>query len=45
MRSGSGVVKEWKLKDCIAVHKILVTILDDHAAASSKSSEKMPNVI
>ncbi|XP_050231671.1 N-terminal acetyltransferase A complex auxiliary subunit NAA15 [Mercurialis annua] len=29
-----GPVKEWKLKDCIAVHKLLETALIDHDAAS-----------
>lgn len=28
-----GPVKKWRLKDCIAVHKLLVTILYDHEAA------------
>ncbi|KAL8098992.1 N-terminal acetyltransferase A complex auxiliary subunit NAA15-like isoform X2 [Apium graveolens] len=32
--NGFAIVKEWKLKDCIAVHKILGTIFDDHAVAS-----------
>ncbi|OAY36828.1 N-terminal acetyltransferase A complex auxiliary subunit NAA15 [Manihot esculenta] len=29
-----GPVKGWKLKDCIAVHKLLETVLADHDAAS-----------
>ncbi|KAJ8637710.1 hypothetical protein MRB53_011977 [Persea americana] len=29
-----GPVKQWKLKDCIAVHKLLVTVLVDPDAAS-----------
>ncbi|KAI3766668.1 hypothetical protein L2E82_16737 [Cichorium intybus] len=29
-----GSVRRWKLKDCIAVHKTLVAIFDDHDAAS-----------
>ncbi|GKB39589.1 putative transferase, partial [Tanacetum coccineum] len=28
-----GSVKEWKLKDCVAVHKLLVATLDDRDAA------------
>lgn len=28
-----GSVKEWKLKDCVAVHKILVSTFDDRDAA------------
>ncbi|CAI9286388.1 unnamed protein product [Lactuca saligna] len=28
-----GAVKEWKLKDCVAVHKILVSTFDDRDAA------------
>ncbi|KAM7255604.1 hypothetical protein ACFE04_008502 [Oxalis oulophora] len=32
-----GPVRKWKLKDCIAVHKLLGTVLADHDAASSKS--------
>ncbi|KAL0415289.1 UNVERIFIED_CONTAM: N-terminal acetyltransferase A complex auxiliary subunit NAA15 [Sesamum latifolium] len=28
-----GPIKQWRLKDCIAVHKLLGTILDDHEAA------------
>ncbi|KAI7981158.1 N-terminal acetyltransferase A complex auxiliary subunit NAA15 [Camellia lanceoleosa] len=28
-----GPVREWKLKDCIAVHELLGTVLDDHEAA------------
>ncbi|KAL0319205.1 UNVERIFIED_CONTAM: N-terminal acetyltransferase A complex auxiliary subunit NAA15 [Sesamum angustifolium] len=32
-----GPVKRWRLKDCVAVHKLLGTILDDHEAALSKS--------
>lgn len=39
-RNGAlGPVKQWKLKDCIAVHKLLATVLvdpDDPDAASSK---------
>ncbi|XP_038897483.1 LOW QUALITY PROTEIN: N-terminal acetyltransferase A complex auxiliary subunit NAA15-like [Benincasa hispida] len=34
-RNGAlGPIKEWKLKECIAVHKLLETVLIDHAAAS-----------
>ncbi|XP_012073296.1 N-terminal acetyltransferase A complex auxiliary subunit NAA15 isoform X2 [Jatropha curcas] len=29
-----GTIKDWKLKDCIAVHKLLETALSDHDAAS-----------
>ncbi|WOH05562.1 hypothetical protein DCAR_0624981 [Daucus carota subsp. sativus] len=45
LKSVSGVVREWKLKDCIAVHKILGTISDDHAVASrwkKRCSEYFP---
>lgn len=31
-----GPVWEWKLKDCIAVHKLLGTALNDEQAAFSK---------
>ncbi|KAI5602509.1 hypothetical protein BDE02_01G160800 [Populus trichocarpa] len=31
-----GPVNEWKLKDCIAVHKLLVEVLNDPDAALSK---------
>lgn len=40
IRSGSY---EWKLKDCIAVHKILGKISDDHTVASSKSLVPHPS--
>lgn len=37
IRNGAlGPIKEWTLKECIAVHKLLETVLIDHAAASSK---------
>lgn len=37
-RNGAlGPVRNWSLKDCIAVHKLLWTILVDHDAASSES--------
>ncbi|KAG8379893.1 hypothetical protein BUALT_Bualt07G0136600 [Buddleja alternifolia] len=29
-----GAVRKWRLKDCVAIHKLLGTILDDHDAAS-----------
>ncbi|XP_057772972.1 N-terminal acetyltransferase A complex auxiliary subunit NAA15 [Salvia miltiorrhiza] len=29
-----GQIRNWRLKDCIAVHKLLGSILDDHDAAS-----------
>ncbi|XP_023770332.1 N-terminal acetyltransferase A complex auxiliary subunit NAA15 [Lactuca sativa] len=32
--SSNGLVREWKLKDCIAVHKTLEAIFNDHDAAS-----------
>ena len=32
-----GPVREWTLKDCITVNKLLETILGDPAAALSKS--------
>lgn len=36
-RNGAlGPAREWKLKDCIAVHKLLDTVLLDSDAASSK---------
>ena len=36
-RNGAlGLAREWKLKDCIAVHKLLDTVLLDSEAASSK---------
>lgn len=36
-RNGAlGPIGEWKLKDCIAVHKLLGTVLADQDAASSK---------
>lgn len=36
-RNGAlGPVREWKLDDCIAVHKLLETVFIDHDAASSK---------
>lgn len=36
-RNGAlGPTEEWKLKDCIAVHKLLGTVLVDHDAALSK---------
>lgn len=36
-RNGAlGPVREWKLKDCIAVHKFLGTVLVDNEAALSK---------
>ncbi|GJY02072.1 hypothetical protein Tco_0360224, partial [Tanacetum coccineum] len=28
-----GSVKEWKLKDCVAVHQLLVATLDDRTVA------------
>lgn len=31
-----GPIGEWKLKDCIAVHKLLGTVLVDEDAALSK---------
>lgn len=31
-------VRNWRLKDCVAVHRLLGTILVDHNAASSGSS-------
>lgn len=37
IRNGAlGPVREWKLKDCITVNKLLETILVDAAAALSK---------
>lgn len=38
-RNGAlGAARNWMLiKDCVAVHKLLGTILDDHDAASSQS--------
>lgn len=36
-RNGAlGPIREWKLKDCIAVHKLLGTVLLDQDAALSK---------
>ena len=36
-RNGAlGPIREWKLKDCISVHKLLATVLVDQDAASSK---------
>ncbi len=36
-RNGAlGPVGEWKLKDCIVVHKLLGTVLVDNEAALSK---------
>ncbi|KAL0441577.1 UNVERIFIED_CONTAM: N-terminal acetyltransferase A complex auxiliary subunit NAA15 [Sesamum radiatum] len=40
-----GPVKRWRLKDCVAVHKLLGTILDDHEAAlrwKVRSAEYFP---
>ncbi|GAV76110.1 LOW QUALITY PROTEIN: NARP1 domain-containing protein, partial [Cephalotus follicularis] len=34
-----GPVGKWKLKDCIAVHKLIKTVLVDHDAALSLSDE------
>jgi len=31
-----GPIREWTLKDCIAVHKLLGSVLDDQDAALSK---------
>lgn len=43
IRNGAlGPIKEWKLKECIAVHKLLETVLIDHAAASSKRTRSLP---
>lgn len=37
IRDGAlGSIGEWKLKDCITVHKLLGTVLVDHNAALSK---------
>lgn len=37
IRNGAlGPIREWKLKDCITVNKLLETILVDDAAALSK---------
>ena len=37
IRNGAlGPIKEWKLNECIAIHKLLETVFIDHAAASSK---------
>lgn len=36
-RNGTiGLVKDWKLEDCIEVHKLLGTVLVDKDAALSK---------
>jgi len=36
-RNGAlGPIREWKLKDCIAVHNLLGTVLADQDAALSK---------
>lgn len=36
-RNGAlGPIREWTLKDCISVHKLLATVLVDQDAASSK---------
>jgi hypothetical protein len=36
-RNGAlGPIPEWRLKDCIAVHKLLGSVLDDQDAALSK---------
>ncbi|KAG2282220.1 hypothetical protein Bca52824_053440 [Brassica carinata] len=40
-----GVAREWKLKDCIAVHKLLETVFLDSEAASSKRSSVMPDSV
>lgn len=43
IRNGAlGPIKEWKLKECIAIHKLLETVLIDHAAASSKCTRSLP---
>lgn len=34
--NGSGLARKWKLRECVSVHKLLGTTLDDHAAAASK---------
>lgn len=36
-KGAPGPVRKSMLKDCISVHKLLETILDDHDAASSES--------
>jgi hypothetical protein len=36
-RNGAlGPIPEWRLKDCIAVHKLIGSVLDDQDAALSK---------
>lgn len=43
IRNGAlGPIKEWKLKECIAIHKLLETVVIDHAAASSKRRRSLP---
>lgn len=34
INGASGSVRQWKLKDCIAVHKLLESVMDDKDAAS-----------
>ncbi|XP_023548247.1 N-terminal acetyltransferase A complex auxiliary subunit NAA15 isoform X2 [Cucurbita pepo subsp. pepo] len=45
-RNGAlGPIKEWKLNECIAIHKLLETVFIDHAAASrwkTRCSEFFP---
>ncbi|KAI5660569.1 hypothetical protein M9H77_29362 [Catharanthus roseus] len=44
--NGAGSARKWKLKDCISVHRILETTLDDKAAASrwrSRCAEYFPH--
>ena len=43
IRNGAlGPIREWKLKECITIHKLLETGLVDHAAASSKQRRSLP---
>lgn len=42
IRNGAlGPIRDWKLKECIAIHKLLETVLIDHAAASSKRKRSL----